>query len=414
MKIKDIMEKQVDYVTSDTSVKDVCHLIFERGINGVPVCKNNKVIGFITERDVLEKFFPSMQEYIEDPVHEGNFEGMEEKVSYIFSLTADKIMSRRPITVNQDTPVLKAQSTMFVHKIGRLPVVDDNGNLVGIVSKGDIFRTVVGQRFAFGEEEGFFDWQANYYDHIMDWGARLPSEIPGMIKAFKKEKVEKVLDIASSTGEHTIALAKSGFSTVGFDASGRMIKISEKKKTNLSQTVQERIEFLKGYKESFNKLPKDFDAAIFMGDALSHVIITDKNILKEVVNVFKPEKGLLVFQISNFKKVLETNRGMREFVMRKFGFGYERNHAFFSFYTRGKGKSVTNTRVIFEHNGKKWVFRGMSETEIMYIDRKEIDSILRKLGFKEIDFYGSKFYQPLFKNSFNSLEDDWLGVIAKR
>ena len=58
MKVANVMSRQVDYVTKNTSVKDVCRLIFGRGINGVPVREGKKIVGFITERDVISKFYP--------------------------------------------------------------------------------------------------------------------------------------------------------------------------------------------------------------------------------------------------------------------------------------------------------------------------------------------------------------------
>jgi CBS domain-containing protein len=144
MKVSNAMSKKVDFVSSDTKVRDVAKLIFGHGINGVPVVKGKKVVGFITERDILARFYPSMEEYVQDPVNAGDFENMEKKVSEIFDLTADKIMSKHPVAIESNTPILRAQSMMFIHKIGRLPVVDKKGKLVGIISKGDIFRALVG------------------------------------------------------------------------------------------------------------------------------------------------------------------------------------------------------------------------------------------------------------------------------
>src|SRR3989344_628901 len=146
MKVANAMSRKVDYVTPETRVKEFSKLIFSRGINGVPVIKGKKVIGFITERDILQQFFPTMREYMEDPVNEANFEKMERKISRIFELSAKKIMSKRPVTVNPDIPLLEALSTMFTNKIGRLPVVDKKGHLVGIIAKRDIFKYLVGKR----------------------------------------------------------------------------------------------------------------------------------------------------------------------------------------------------------------------------------------------------------------------------
>ena len=60
---------------------------------------------------------------------------MAEKAETILSLTIAKIMSKNPTTVKSDTPLLRAQSLMNVRNIGRLPVVDDRGRILGIVSK---------------------------------------------------------------------------------------------------------------------------------------------------------------------------------------------------------------------------------------------------------------------------------------
>lgn len=146
MKVLNAMSKKVDFVTPKTKVKEVSKLIFVHHINGVPVLKGKKVIGFITERDILHQFFPSITEYMEDPVNESNFEKMEKNIARIFDMTADKIMSKHPVTIHTGSPLLEAQSLMFMHKIGRLPVVDDKKNIVGIIAKGDIFRYLVGRK----------------------------------------------------------------------------------------------------------------------------------------------------------------------------------------------------------------------------------------------------------------------------
>lgn len=146
MKVVNAMSRKVDYVNPETKVKDFSKLIFSHHINGVPVVKNKKVIGFITERDILQQFFPSIKEYMEDPVNEANFEKMEKKILRIFDFKAKQIMSKRPITILPDVPLLEALSTMFMNKVGRLPVVDKKKNLVGIIAKRDIFKYLVGKR----------------------------------------------------------------------------------------------------------------------------------------------------------------------------------------------------------------------------------------------------------------------------
>lgn len=148
MKVQDAMSKKVTSVKTSTPVKEVSKLIFKQKINGVPVVNNKKVVGFITERDILQMFYPTFQEFFEDPVHTRDFEGMEKRVSEVFAMRAEKIMSKNVTTVTADTPLLKAQSLMLSHKVGRLPVVDEKGNLIGILAKGDVFNALIGRNFA--------------------------------------------------------------------------------------------------------------------------------------------------------------------------------------------------------------------------------------------------------------------------
>ncbi len=146
MKVLNAMSKKVDYVTPETKVKEFSKLIFSHRINGVPVLKKKKVVGFITERDILAQFLPTIKEYMEDPVNEGKFEKMEKKISRIFDLSAEKIMSKKIITISPHVPLLEALSKMFINKKGRLPVVDGKGHMVGIITKRDIFKFLVGKK----------------------------------------------------------------------------------------------------------------------------------------------------------------------------------------------------------------------------------------------------------------------------
>ena len=185
MKVADVMSKQVDYVRVTDKVERAVMLIFGRGINGVPVCEGKKVVGFVTEQDILNKFFPTIHELIQDTVHEANFETMEEKAATILSLPVLKIMSKRPTTVTPDTPILRAQSLMNVKNIGRLPVVDNEGRILGIVSKGDVFRSLIGEKILSAENQDYNDFLSRTYYSTVDWEDRVRKEIPDLIKLLK-------------------------------------------------------------------------------------------------------------------------------------------------------------------------------------------------------------------------------------
>ncbi len=416
MKVADIMQRHVEFISPDDTVLEASRLIFGRGINGLPVCKDKKIVGFITERDILAKFYPSVQEYVDDPVHSSDFEGMEDRVSEVLEMTVDKIMSERPVTVTANTPLLRAQSLMFIDKIGRLPVVDEEDNLIGIISKSDIFRAIVGNKVPLepAGEEGFYDWLGEYYDELYDWKKRLNNEIPDLVKLFHKEKVASVLDIASSTGEHSIALAKEGFRIIGLEANTLMNGLAQKKQNKLPASYRDRITFLEGsYKKNLENLSR-LDAVIFMGNALRPVMNTDEKILENVARALNKENPILVFQLLNLEKIFKVNNGFRDFTITDSRYGVGSRHALFSFYTKESSKEMLINRAVFSLAGHRWTFRGIRSTPVVPIERNELLEKLKRLGFSKFSSYGSSLYQPIFKYPFRPLESDWLTVIAKR
>lgn len=407
------MRKQVEHVTTQMKVEDASRLIFGHGINGVPVVAGKKLVGFITERDILSKFLPTMQEYVEDPVHNINFEDMEKKSLGILSLTTEQVMSKNPIAVKAETPLLKAQSIMSLRKIGRLPVIDKNGNLIGILTKSDIFRILVGKQMSLEKEEGFYDWLAKYYDTLILWEKRLNNEIPDLIRLFKSNKVKRIVDIAFGTGEHAISLAKNSFEVFGLESSGLMLKIAEQKKSKLGKNVGHKLSFLKGeYKNLLKNLPGEFDAIIFMGNSFPHVIEADKNILSETEALLGKKNSIMVFQILNLEKIFKVKEGLREFSLREADSNNSK-HAFLSFYTKSN-KNIIVARSVFEFSNSKWLFKGMHSKPVIEITMEKLDVMLKKNGFSDIQYYGGSFYGHLFREPFRPLESDWLNVVARR
>lgn len=410
------MSKDVDFVTTDTTIRKASFIIFGRGINGLPVCEDKKLVGFITERDILAQFYPSVQEYIEDPFGTADFEKMEGKAPDILEHNVEEIMSRNPITVSSNTPLLRAQSLMFIHKVGRLPVIDQDGNLIGIISKRDIFRAIVKPHLSLHKEEGFFDWLAKYYDSIVDWRRRLGAEVPGLVALFRKEKVKKVLDVASATGEHAIALAKRGYEVYGIEKSTAMVSEAKKKIKALDPEVGKRLHFVSGnYKEIVYDMPTDFDAVMFMGNTLSYILRSEKRVLEEIIKVTNPQKAIMIFQISNFHSILgKQGGGPRDFSMIDIGGKKGLQRVFFSFYTRASRETVRIGRAVFDLQFGEWALKGINSTSVSYITEQEVKKMLRNIGFLDIKLYGASQYGGLFEAPFHLDQDFWMNVVAKR
>jgi CBS domain-containing protein len=145
VKVRDIFQKNVDFITPNATLLDAAKVIFGHNHKGVPVIKlpNKKLVGFITEQDILSQLFPNIKDLIEDYAHARDFEAMEGKVKMILVKKVKEVMSKKITAIHMDEPILEAESLMKLKDISRLPVIDNKGNLIGIISKGDIFRALV-------------------------------------------------------------------------------------------------------------------------------------------------------------------------------------------------------------------------------------------------------------------------------
>ena len=113
-KVKDYMTTDVNTVSPDDTVRDVIKLIKKTGHDGFPVVQENKVIGYISAADMLEK-------------------GFEEKVA--------EIMSRDMLVADTDMDMNDVARVIFRSGKSKLPVVDSNEHLRGIITNTDVIRS---------------------------------------------------------------------------------------------------------------------------------------------------------------------------------------------------------------------------------------------------------------------------------
>ncbi|HVZ11902.1 MAG TPA: CBS domain-containing protein [Patescibacteria group bacterium] len=411
------MSKQVDYVRASDKVEKVALLIFGRNINGIPVVEGKKLVGLVTENDILSRFFPSVSELIEDNVKSTNFEEMEEKASTIMSLPVSKIMKANPTTVHEDTPLLRAQSIMNTRGIGRLPVVDEDGRLIGIISKGDVFRSLIGEKITASENEDYNDFLSKTYYSTVDWDNRLKYEMPDLLKLFTEHKVKTVLDVGCGTGEHSIELAKKGFSVIGSDRSGAMISRANRNKIGLTTKQYENVHFWhKDTEDLLYELDVKFDAIMIMGNTISHNHENYRKLIKCAANCLS-KNGILIFQITNFEKVIKTKKRLLNFNFATPPDQAVKEYAFVEFYDNPiKNREILKTFAILASDGKRWKWSGIKNSMMAYTDEARIKSILKNEGFKKITTFGGSFdgkhWDYLFRKPFKPLESDWLNVVA--
>lgn len=143
MLVKDVMIKAVRTARKEDSVRTVAAIICTNKISGLPVVEGDDIlVGLVSEKDILNSLLPSYSDFLLDPIRARDFEAMENSYKEILSKTVGEVMTPRAFSVSPDDPLMKAASQMAIHKFRRIPVVDKENKLVGIVSLGDIHKAI--------------------------------------------------------------------------------------------------------------------------------------------------------------------------------------------------------------------------------------------------------------------------------
>jgi CBS domain-containing protein len=144
MRVKDVMTTAVKVAKPDDRIRDIATVMCFNKISGMPVVDGaGKIVGVISEKDILHGMFPTLDDMMENPTLV-DFEALEGEYQDVVSLRVADLMSHRVFTVEPDMPLLRAASIMFRNRIRRIPV-SDGGRLVGIVSVGDVHKAIFKQ-----------------------------------------------------------------------------------------------------------------------------------------------------------------------------------------------------------------------------------------------------------------------------
>ena len=123
MKVKEIMKENPAFATLNTSLHDVAQMMMDNDCGCIPVVENRDSripLGVITDRDIT----------LRTVAHNKN----------PLMMVAGEIMTDRPTTVLPETDVEECMTMMERNQIRRIVVVDEAGNLCGMVAQADIAR----------------------------------------------------------------------------------------------------------------------------------------------------------------------------------------------------------------------------------------------------------------------------------
>lgn len=122
MKVKDAMHKGVDWVSPETAVTELAKMMRAQDIGSIPIGENDRLIGMVTDRDIVCK-------------------GLAKDGFDSHTATARDVMTAGIHCCREDDDLAKAVRHMEDLKIRRLPVINKNMRMVGILSVGDVSQS---------------------------------------------------------------------------------------------------------------------------------------------------------------------------------------------------------------------------------------------------------------------------------
>lgn len=144
MKVREIMTKKVTTISADMKAQEALDLLQRMHISGLPVVGGDgKLVGMFTEKEVLARILPSYINNVGSFIYEENPKSTRKKFSELNTMQVSAIMRKEVVTTKADTTLCEVARIMLTQKARRLPVIDDAGRIVGIVSRGDIVKAFI-------------------------------------------------------------------------------------------------------------------------------------------------------------------------------------------------------------------------------------------------------------------------------
>ena len=129
MNVRDYMKSPVFTVTPDTLIDNALETMREKHVRRLPVVENGKLVGLVT-RNIIREATPSLPTPL-------TLWGLHHQLS---CMKVRDVMITDVIVVHPDDTIKEVVAITEKHRIGTFPVVDDNGNLVGILTSTDLLH----------------------------------------------------------------------------------------------------------------------------------------------------------------------------------------------------------------------------------------------------------------------------------
>ncbi len=143
MTIKQVMYKNVYTILPEADLKAAMKLMIKKKTSGLVVVDQDKnILGILSEKDIYRSFYPSYNDFYNNPELFTDFESQEKEIKNKLLNQVKSVMTTPVISVKPTDQVMKVGAIMLAKNIHRIPVVNEKERLVGVVTRGCIYKTL--------------------------------------------------------------------------------------------------------------------------------------------------------------------------------------------------------------------------------------------------------------------------------
>lgn len=145
---RDVMVKKVITINKNASVAELSELLIKNKISGVPVVDDSgKLVGIATEGDLIVRdadlHFPRYFKLLDSIIYLESLNKFKRNLRKYLGTKVEDVMTSKVKIVKEDAPVNVVANIMIRDNVNRVPVLDNDGNLVGIITRADIVKSMI-------------------------------------------------------------------------------------------------------------------------------------------------------------------------------------------------------------------------------------------------------------------------------
>jgi CBS domain-containing protein len=140
--VDDVMTHLVATLRSEDTIEDAGRLLVSNRISGAPVVQEGKLVGLVSEADLVRAFVPPHAGFPFEAIDPFTFQVRGNEWRVVPGACVRDVMSRDVVSITKDASVWEAASLLDRFGFRRLPVVDGAGYVVGILARSDLVRAM--------------------------------------------------------------------------------------------------------------------------------------------------------------------------------------------------------------------------------------------------------------------------------